>query len=99
MSSEENVKVDNQQVRGDKGEVGKASPGDTMKALHRATGRGLSLKVFARDLAKAGDETALAWFANKKGAANQERSDANIKKAIESRAATHTSRRKKKGDK
>lgn len=96
MSSEENVKQDNQQVRGSKGEVGKASAGDTMKQLHRATGRGLSLKVFVRDLVKAGNETAKAWFANKKGAANQARSDKNAAAAKVAADATKAAKRKQK---
>jgi hypothetical protein len=81
-----------------RGVVGVATPGLTMKQRHAATGRGLSLKTFARELAKAGDKVALAWFANKKGVCNQKRSDANIKKAMESRTATKTAKRKKKGD-
>jgi hypothetical protein len=98
MSNEENVKQDNQQVRGDRGVVGTPTPGLTMKQRHAATGRGLSLKVFARELAKAGDKTAQAWLDNKKGASNQGRNDANIKKALESRTATKAAKRKKKGD-
>ena len=98
MSSEENVKQDNQQVRGGRGEVGTASAGDKMKQRHRAEGRGLSLKVFARKLAKGGDETAEQWLANKLGAANQSRSDKNIAAASATATATKAAKRKKKGD-
>jgi hypothetical protein len=120
MSSEENVKQDNQQVRGDKGEVGVATAGDKIKQQWYAVAyrrvdptegeKGAdkrkyvripgtpSLRVFARKLEKAGDEVAAEWFAHKKGSLNQTRTDANVKKAIESRTATHTTRRKKKGD-
>lgn len=98
MSSEENVKQDNQQLRGQKGEVGKATAGGSIKARHRAEGRGLSLKVFARKLAKDGDEVAEQWFANKLGAANQSRSDKNIAAASASSTATKAAKRKKKGD-
>lgn len=92
MSNEEDVKP----VRGERGFVGVHSPGEHVKALHQAGGRGLSLKVFANGLVDNGDELAKEWFANKKGAANQGRTDANIKSATEARLATRTAKRKLK---
>jgi hypothetical protein len=82
--------------RGERGEVGTPSPGDVMKKLHREKGFG-SLKDLARKLEKDGNEVAAEWFANKAGAANQSRNDANAKRAIESALATKTSRKKVKG--
>lgn len=52
-----------------------------------------SLKEFARQLQKDGDPAATEWFANKHGAKNQKRSDANIKAAKEAGAATMAGRR------
>lgn len=83
--------------RGDRGELGVATAGDTMKQRHRSEGRGLSLKQFARKLEASGDKVAKEWFANKRGAANQQRSDANVKAAMEARTATKAAKRKKKG--
>lgn len=92
MSNDKNVKP----VRGEKGFVGVHSPGEAMKARWQAEGGNASLKVFARKLEKDGDETAVAWFANKMGMSNQSRTDANIKRATESRLATKTAKRKLK---
>lgn len=57
----------------------------------------LSLRAFARQLAKSGDANAKEWFANKDGAKNQERSDANVKLAKACASATKLSRKKSKG--
>lgn len=57
-----------------------------------------SLKAFAKSLAKEGDPIAKEWFANKRGAKNQKRSDANVKAAKEASFATHAAKRKKKGE-
>src|SRR5579885_1070183 len=47
-----------------------------------------SLKRFARDLLKQGDPAAKEWLANKRGAKDQKRSDANIKAAKEAAMAS-----------
>jgi hypothetical protein len=97
--SEDNVvseKSDSKPSRGERGDVGVASAGDTMKKLHRATGRGLSLRVFARQLLKDGDPVAKEWFSNKKGAKNQKRSEKNIAAAQVAASATKASRKKMK---
>lgn len=52
-----------------------------------------SLKQFARQLLKDGDPVAKQWFANKLGAKNQKRSDANIKAARETGQATKAAKR------
>lgn len=52
-----------------------------------------SLKQFARQLLKDGDPVAKEWFANKLGAKNQKRSDANIKAARETGQATKAAKR------
>lgn len=49
--------------------------------MHSKEGKGMSLKVFVKSLIQSGnDETvalAKAWFANKKGAKNQDRKPEN----------------------
>jgi hypothetical protein len=86
-------------VRGERGEVGTATAGLTIKQKWKASTSHVSLKVFARTLAKSGDQAAKDWFAHKKGSLNQARTDANIKAAREAAVATHTERRKKKAQK
>lgn len=56
----------------------------------------VSLKAFARKLAKEGDPVAKSWLANKLGASNQKRSDKNATEAKLIGAATKTAKRKKK---
>lgn len=125
MSNEENIqeeapsaKKEKEVVRGDRGELGTATAGLTIRQKwHEAhfsrvaaptkhnPGRrvfvrnpgAISLKAFARGLAKDGDPTAKEWLSNKLGARNQKRSDANIKAAKEASTATHAAKRKKKG--
>lgn len=101
-------------VRGDRGELGTATPRLTMlqkwrEATHRRENphdknnenkriyvriEGTpSLKQFARALLKEGDPVAKRWFANKWGAANQKRSEANAKAAREAGAATKAKKR------
>lgn len=58
----------------------------------------LSLKAFARKLAKEGDPVAKEWFAHKKGSANQKRSEKNATEAKLAGAATKTAKRKKKAE-
>ena len=68
-------------TRGGKGEVGEATPALTIKQKWTASGKHVPLKRFARDLLASGDKEAKAWFANKRGAANQKRTDANLSRA------------------
>lgn len=84
--------------RGDRGVVGTATAGLTIKQRWGAEGRGLSLKSFARKLAKDGDQIAKDWFAHKRGSMNQKRTDKNIADAKAAGLATKTERRKKKGE-
>lgn len=53
-----------------------------------------SLKTFARQLSKEDDQVTKDWFANKAGAKNQKRTDANASKAVQSAAASKSARRK-----
>lgn len=96
MDEQELVAVD-MKIGRDRGEIGTGTPGRTMKRRHYAEtkGKGISLKAFAKKLAKDGDETAKQWFLNKKGAANMKRSDANIKAAFEAAAATKLAKKPK----
>ena len=61
-----------------------------------AKGGARSLKKFARELAKAGDQSAKDWLANKRGAQNKGRSEANEKAAREAAMATKAARKKTK---
>jgi hypothetical protein len=54
-----------------------------------------SLKQFARKLLASGDPNAKEWFANKRGAKNEKRSDANIAAARAAAAATKAERHKR----
>jgi len=81
-------------VRGNRGEVGVASAGLTMRQRWGSSNSGLSLKRFARQLVKDGDAVAKEWFANKKGAKNEKRSDKNTQRVIAERTATKASKRK-----
>ncbi len=85
-----------EESRGDRGEVGVATAGLTMRQRWAQSGKSVSLKQFARAQAKAGDAVAKEWFANKLGAKNQKRSDANIKAKTEAAQATKAAKRKKK---
>lgn len=84
--------------RGDNGVLGTATAGLTIRQLWHAANTGSSLKVFARQLLKGKDEAkalvAREWFANKKGAKNAKRSDANQKIAIEARSKSKAARGK-----
>lgn len=102
--------------RGDRGEVGTATAGLTIRqkwhaaAFRRESANDKhnpnrtiyvrlegtpSLKQFARQLVKEGDSTAKEWFANKLGAKNQKRTDANIKAAKDAAQATKAAKKSK----
>lgn len=128
MSNEENIqeqaeqpsaKKEKEVTRGDRGEVGIATAGRTIrqkwheahftrvaaptkqnpgKRVYVRNPGALSLKAFARGLAKDGDQVAKDWLGNKLGRLNQKRSDANVKAAKEASFATHAAKRKKKGE-
>lgn len=55
----------------------------------------MSLKQFARLLAKKGDQMAIDWFDNKAGACNESRSDKNKARVALERSATKSARRSK----
>ena len=55
----------------------------------------VSLKKFARELLKAGDPVAKAWFANKGGAQNQKRTEKNVSRISLEKQASKAARRKK----
>jgi len=117
MSDEKKTEEKKQErTRGDRGELGKATAGLTMKQRwHEANFKrvdadnkrnpgkriyvrnpgAVSLKAFARALAKEGDAVAKEWLANKLGAKNQGRSDANIKAARETSQATKAAKKSK----
>ncbi len=54
-----------------------------------------SLKKFARELLKAGDAVAKAWFANKLGAQRDKRNDKNTARISAEKIASKAARRKK----
>jgi hypothetical protein len=54
-----------------------------------------SLKQFARQLLKSKDALAIKWFADKRGACNQKRTDANLLRASLERQATRVAKRKR----
>lgn len=106
-----------QQARGDRGELGTATPKLTITQLWHAAhftrkdandkgnfrkrvyvpnpGPRVSLKKFARELLKAGDPVAKAWFANKQGAQNAKRTEKNASRITLEKQASKAARRKK----
>lgn len=102
--------------RGDRGELGQATAGLTIKQMWHAAhftrkdvgdkhnprkrvfvrNHGApSLKRFARELAKSGNQTAKDWFAHKTGSLNEERSEKNRTRISLEKQATKTAKRKK----
>jgi hypothetical protein len=86
--------VNNERVRGSRGNVGEASPGLAMRQLWHAANSGESLKAFARRLVKEGNTIARSWLENKKGKLNAKRNDKNIQRVSAERTATKASKRK-----
>lgn len=102
---------------GDRGELGVATAGLTIRQLWHAAhfsrkdigdkhnprkrvfvpnpGPRVSLKRFARELLKSGNAVAKEWFANKKGAKNQKRSEKNQARVNLEKQASKAARRKK----
>lgn len=100
MSEENQLQVVEQvqeKARGDKGEVGKATAGLTIKQRWAKEGRGLSLRGFARKLGKE-DPLVKEWFEHKGGSLNKTRSDANQGMAKLCASATKLQKHKKKGE-
>ena len=81
-----------------RGELGTPTASLTMKQRWVASGQKLSLKRFAQELARSGDKVAKDWFANKKGARNQKRSDKNVARVAIEKQATKASRKKVKAN-
>jgi hypothetical protein len=96
MSEENKTEKKPEVVRGDRGEVGTATPGLTMRQRWAESGQSVSLKTFARGLVREGDPVAKSWFANKRGFLNKKRSEANEKAAREAAAATKLTKKKVK---
>ena len=77
-----------------------AKSSSKMKLLWKKTGKGLTLKQFARDLVATDDQSAKDWFANKAGAAikaqkaERKRTKGPLNSVIA--AATRSTRRKTK---
>jgi hypothetical protein len=74
----------------------KESVSKVIKSRFAKEGKGLSLKEFARRLAKAGDVSAQTWFDNKHGACNQDRYEKTQTRITAERIASRNARRKSK---
>lgn len=83
------------ETRGQRGELGTGSAGIRLKNLHAKQGRGLSLKTFVRDQAKAGNPDAKEWIANKRGANQMKRSENSLKRIALERSATKLAKKSK----
>jgi hypothetical protein len=102
--------------RGDRGELGQATAGQTIKQMYHAAhftrkdvgdkhnprkrvfvkNHGApSLKKYARELAKSGNQVAKDWFAHKAGSLNAERTDANKTRISIEKQKSREARRKK----
>ncbi len=109
---QENVVQSEDQKRGKRGIVGKPTAALTLKqrwhdecftlekvgkrVVYVAKPKAPSLRTFARQLAKTGDQVAKDWFDHKKGSLNQERSTTTQKRIYEEKSATKLARRKSK---
>ena len=82
---------------GNRGKIGIATAGKTIKTKWFKEGHGFSLKAFARKLLKEGSQLAKDWFAHKRGSMNQKRFDKNISNSKAAAFATKSAKRKKKG--
>jgi hypothetical protein len=97
MKSEQVESVVSEKVKGNRGEVGKGTPGSRLKALWVASKDGRSLKAYVRSLLKDNPDAKL-WLNNKKGKNDTKRSDANVANARAIGQATKLARRKVKKD-
>jgi hypothetical protein len=79
-----------------RGEVGKSTAGNRVKARYSKSGKHVSLKQFARGLVKAGDQDATDWFAAKAGALDLSRSDKNKTRVALEKSMTKAAKSKKK---
>lgn len=84
-----------EKVRGPRGEVGTGSPGSRLKQLYAESGRGLSLKTFVRDQAKAGNVDAKTWLDNKKGLNEQARTKESVARILLQKSATKLAKKSK----
>ena len=111
--SEESKEV----ARGDRGELGVATAGLTIRQMLHAAhfsrkdvgdkhnprkrvwvpnpGQKVSLKKFARELLKSGNQVAKDWFAHKRGSLNAQRSEKNQSRVSLEKQATKAAKRKK----
>jgi hypothetical protein len=74
----------------------KISVSRSIKALHAKSDNSLSLKEFARRLARDDSDLAKNWFANKLGACDASRSESNKVRVAAERSATKSAKRKSK---
>ena len=81
---------------GDRGEIGQPTAGLIVWQKWKASKAPVSLKKFARQLVKDGDQTAQEWFSNKRGAKNEKRSEKNLQRIAAERQATKASKKGKK---
>lgn len=111
--TEENKKTDKAEkqeevVRGERGELGTATPSKALKHLWheehftrqdkhswRRNGGAPSLRKFAKQLAASGNQVAKDWLDNKSGGLNQERSEKNRGRISLEKQASKAARRKK----
>lgn len=80
--------------RGSRGELGVASAGLTIWQQWKSANSHLSLKAYARQQIKEGNAVAKDWFANKKGAKDQARSDKSLQRMGAEKSATKLAKRK-----
>lgn len=81
--------------RGPRGEIGTGTPGSRLKQLHAESGRGLSLKTFVRDQAKAGNADAKTWIDNKKGLNEMKRTKEKETRILLQKSATKLAKKSK----
>lgn len=109
--TEKTAEQKQEKARGDRGELGVATAGDTIKQMWRAAHfkrsdkdswarlpGAPSLKKFARELVKSGNKVAKDWFDHKTGSLNAQRSEKNRGRiSLESQASKAARRKKSQG--
>lgn len=81
--------------RGPRGDIGTGTPGSRLKRLHAESGRGLSMKTFVRDQAKAGNVDAQTWMDNKKGLNEMQRTKDSVARILLQKSATKLAKKSK----
>jgi hypothetical protein len=82
-------------ARNSSGVLGTGTPSSRLKSRWRKANSHLSFKQYMRSQSKSGDADAKAVIANKRGAANADRSEKNKERVAKEKSATRLSKKGK----